>query len=82
MQMIEYEQAGVYESGLIKQISFPTIIVETEEGQEIEIKATKKQKSDPLFWRALTDIWQAKIWLPFHVGLKQFRDSDWVVEMA
>lgn len=82
MQMIEYVQEGLYESGLIKKISFPTIIIETEEGKEIEIKATKKQKRDPLFWRALTDVWRAKIWIPFHVGLKQLRDSDWVVEMA
>ena len=64
----------------IKNVDFPKITIETEEGQILELKITKKQKRDPIFWKSIKDIWQAGIWIPFNKKLSNLIESDWLVE--
>lgn len=66
----------------IKEVAFPTITIETEDGQLLKINVTKKQKWDPIFWKSIKDIWQAGIWIPFNKKLSHLLDNDWLVEPA
>ena len=69
-----------YGCGQIKNVDFPKITIETEEGQILELKITKKQKRDPIIWKSIKDIWQAGIWIPFNKKLSNLIESDWLVE--
>lgn len=66
--------------GQIKDVSFPKITIETEEGEILEVKVTNKQKRDPIFWKSIKDIWQAGIWIPFNKKLVNLMEYDWLVD--
>lgn len=65
--------------GRIKKIEFPNVILETAEGEKIEIETTRNQQTDSIFWQSLLDILREEIWIPYQNKRNQLRELDWLV---
>ncbi|MCD2255576.1 hypothetical protein ACNAN0_00540 [Agrilactobacillus fermenti] len=59
-------------------INYPNIYALTETGHVVQVKPTAKQKKDPLFWRILEKIKNAKIWIPVSKTKHQLLEDDWL----
>lgn len=60
------------------QVHAPTICGVTDTGHMIEVKATKQQQRDPLFWQGLTKIEHEQLWLPISKSSHQLLEQDWL----
>ncbi|GKT04259.1 hypothetical protein ACRYI5_10505 [Furfurilactobacillus sp. WILCCON 0119] len=57
----------------------PTVVAETESGQQFEVNVTREQKRDPLFWATITDILREGIWIPVTKRYHQLSADGWLL---
>ncbi|GAF38749.1 hypothetical protein FC83_GL002015 [Agrilactobacillus composti DSM 18527 = JCM 14202] len=65
-------------STMLFDVQYPNIYALTESGHIIQVNVTDQQKKDPIFWRILDKIRQAKIWVPLLKKQHQLLDNDWL----
>lgn len=66
----------------LADIQYPELYAVTERGLVVKVELTEQQKKDPLFWRVLENIKQAKIWIPISKMKHQLFDHDWISAQA
>ncbi|GEK27997.1 hypothetical protein [Furfurilactobacillus siliginis] len=56
----------------------PILIAETETGRQINVRLSRAQKHDPLFWQIITDILRERIWVPISKKRHQLVADGWL----
>ncbi len=64
----------------IKSIQFLKIIVQTENEESIAINTTKKQQTDIVFWKSISDIMKAELWIPYNKATYFLLQQDWILD--
>lgn len=57
----------------------PVLIAETESGQQINVRLSRAQKHDPIFWQIIADILRERIWIPISKKRHQLVADGWLL---
>ena len=82
MLIYDSEYAETVGTCQIKSIQFPKIIGQTENNESVAINTTKQQQTDVVFWKSISDIMNAEIWIPYNKGTYFLLQQDWILDSS
>ena len=82
MLIYDSEYAETVGTCQIKSIQFSKIIVQTENNESIAINTTKQQQTDVVFWKSISDIMNAEIWIPYNKVTYFLLQQDWILDSS
>ncbi|MBZ2405722.1 hypothetical protein [Liquorilactobacillus hordei] len=62
----------------IMRVIFPFIIARSVTGQLLTVKLSRKERWNPILWRTLQSICEAKLWIPI-TNNHRLLQNDWLI---